>query len=220
MVKTHRITGLKYLCQTTKKDPYKYKGSGLYWVKHLKKHGANFDTNIILKCYTKSALKEWGLYYSKLWSIVQSKHWANMIPEGGEGNPEFSQEIIEKLRTKSLNHWSNSNSKFHSVERNEKISKSMKKLWNETTSVFNSQEFHNKKSEKTKKSWMNINSGQHKSKKKYVVIDPAGLKYEVLGMSTFCKKHGLDRRSMLSVVKGKRPHHKGWTANPVGVDKR
>lgn len=105
MVKTHRITGLKYLCQTTKKDPYKYKGSGLYWVKHLKKHGSDFDTHIILKCYTKSALKEWGLYYSKLWSVVQSKQWANVVEEQGQGGDTMSgtgykhtEEVLQKIR--------------------------------------------------------------------------------------------------------------------------
>ena len=30
-VKQHNKTGLKYFGKTTKKDPLKYKGSGLYW---------------------------------------------------------------------------------------------------------------------------------------------------------------------------------------------
>lgn len=35
--KTHNITGLKYLGQTTK-NPYKYRGSGTYWKRHIKIH--------------------------------------------------------------------------------------------------------------------------------------------------------------------------------------
>jgi hypothetical protein len=85
MVKTHKITGLQYLCQTKRKDPFKYRGSGLYWRLHLKKHGPHIDTRILIKCYTKSALSAWGIYYSKLWSIVDSKRWANLTEETGSG---------------------------------------------------------------------------------------------------------------------------------------
>ena len=45
-VKTHNQTGLKYLGQT-QRDPYKYKGSGLYWKSHLKEHGNNIKTELI-----------------------------------------------------------------------------------------------------------------------------------------------------------------------------
>ena len=43
-VKTHRITGLKYLGKT-KQDPYKYRGSGVYWTSHIKKHGYLVDAD-------------------------------------------------------------------------------------------------------------------------------------------------------------------------------
>lgn len=36
MIKQHEITGLKYLCKTTRKDPLKYNGSGRYWKPHIK----------------------------------------------------------------------------------------------------------------------------------------------------------------------------------------
>lgn len=35
-IKTHNKTGLKYFGKTTSNDPYKYKGSGSYWLDHLK----------------------------------------------------------------------------------------------------------------------------------------------------------------------------------------
>jgi hypothetical protein len=35
-VKTHNKTGLKYLGQTSQKDPHKYPGSGTRWRHHLK----------------------------------------------------------------------------------------------------------------------------------------------------------------------------------------
>ena len=37
-VKQHSVTGLKYFGRTECKNPFRYKGSGSYWKKHLKKH--------------------------------------------------------------------------------------------------------------------------------------------------------------------------------------
>lgn len=84
-VKTHLITGLKYLGQTKRKDPYKYLGSGTRWIKHLNAHGKLIKTEILKECQSKEELKEWGLHYSKLWNIVKSKEWANLIDEMGLG---------------------------------------------------------------------------------------------------------------------------------------
>jgi hypothetical protein len=90
-LKTHCITGLKYLGKTTSKNPHRYKGSGVYWRNHLKMHGSNYTTEIIRECHTIEELKEWGLYYSELWDIVNAKDdngkklWANTKPESGDG---------------------------------------------------------------------------------------------------------------------------------------
>ena len=83
-VKTHQVTGLKYLGQT-KQDPFKYKGSGLYWRLHLKKHGEHLETEIIKECSDQLELRRWGEYYSDLWNIVESDDWANLKPEIGDG---------------------------------------------------------------------------------------------------------------------------------------
>lgn len=84
-VKTQTTTGLKYLGQTIKKDPHKYPGSGKRWRSHLDKHGYDYTTEIIKECQTNEELKEWGLYYSDLWNIVDSSDWANLKPESGSG---------------------------------------------------------------------------------------------------------------------------------------
>jgi len=84
-VKTHRITGLKYLGKTEREDPVSYQGSGVYWTSHIKKHGYDCDTQIIKECNSKEELKEAGLYYSKLWNVVESDDWANLKDECGEG---------------------------------------------------------------------------------------------------------------------------------------
>jgi len=46
--KTHNKTGLKYLGKT-QQDPYKYKGSGTYWTRHLAIHGNDVSTEILLE---------------------------------------------------------------------------------------------------------------------------------------------------------------------------
>jgi hypothetical protein len=79
--------GLKYLGITSKKNPYKYKGSGSYWKKHLKSHNfSNSDvkTIILYQTYSKEELKKMGLHYSKVYDIVNSKEFANLCYESGE----------------------------------------------------------------------------------------------------------------------------------------
>ena len=82
--KTHKITNLKYL-GFTKKDPYKYKGSGTRWLFHLKKHGYDIETEILHETTNRDKIQQLGEYYSKLWNVVYSAEWANLKPETGEG---------------------------------------------------------------------------------------------------------------------------------------
>jgi hypothetical protein len=98
-VKTHSLTGLKYLCQT-KRDPFKYNGSGKYWKLHLKKHGNLHHTTIIKECNSKEELKHWGIHYSTLWDVVNSDEWANLKPEEGDGG-DPGPEGRKKLSTTS-----------------------------------------------------------------------------------------------------------------------
>lgn len=113
-VKTHRKTGLKYLGKT-KQDPYKYMGSGIYWTNHIKKHGYDIDTEILRECSSNDEIKEWGMYYSQLWNVVDNEEWANMRPEEGDGgvtvsgdnHPMKKEEHVSKLR--GDNHYSKKN---------------------------------------------------------------------------------------------------------------
>lgn len=83
-VKTHNITGLKYLGKTSQ-DPVKYKGSGKYWLAHLKKHGNDVSTQILHTCSTNDEIKILGEMYSQLWDVSSSNEWANLKPESGDG---------------------------------------------------------------------------------------------------------------------------------------
>lgn len=88
--KTHNKTGLQYLGKTTQ-DPFKYKGSGKRWGKHINKHGYDVTTEILRECSTNEEVKEWGTHYSNLWNIVDSTEWANLKPEYGDGGGIFGK---------------------------------------------------------------------------------------------------------------------------------
>lgn len=97
-VKTHKITGLKYLGQTTEIDHFKYTGSGVYWKNHLKVHGFEHDTEIIKECQTKDEIRFWGEHYSNLWNVVESNDWANLKSESGEGGAYFGHQMTVETR--------------------------------------------------------------------------------------------------------------------------
>lgn len=83
------MTGLKYFCKTTKSDPYKYAGSGLYWLRHLKTHGRFWDTEIIGFYTNREDCTNAALKYSVEHNIINAvneggyKIWANCINENG-----------------------------------------------------------------------------------------------------------------------------------------
>jgi hypothetical protein len=83
-LKTHNVTGLKYLGKT-EQDPYQYRGSGIHWVRHLKKHGNDVTTEVLFQTEDKAEFKKVALGYSDKWNIVESTDFANQIPEEGHG---------------------------------------------------------------------------------------------------------------------------------------
>ena len=84
-VKTHNVTGLKYLGKTVSKDPHKYKGSGVVWRNHCNVHGYDYSTQIIFQSIHKDEIKQRGIYYSQLWNVVTSDEWANIKQEECDG---------------------------------------------------------------------------------------------------------------------------------------
>ena len=120
-VKTHNITGLKYLGKTTQ-NPFTYKGSGTHWQRHLKKHGNNVSTEILKECQNTTELSQWGIYYSTLFDIVRSNNWANLKLESGDGGsvPGRIHPIEAKLKNKIA-----STGRIVTDETKEKIRKSL-----------------------------------------------------------------------------------------------
>lgn len=83
-IKTHNVTGLKYLGKTIQ-DPYTYKGSGKRWLNHIRKHGNDVTTEIVGQFTTIEELKFVSIPLSEKLNIVDSKQWANLRPETGDG---------------------------------------------------------------------------------------------------------------------------------------
>jgi hypothetical protein len=81
-IKAHNKTGLKYFGQT-KYNPFAYKGSGLYWKRHLKTHGDDITTIIYYSDDDVNIIKEKALHFSKENNIVNSDEWANLREEDG-----------------------------------------------------------------------------------------------------------------------------------------
>jgi hypothetical protein len=98
-IKIHNVTGLKYLGKTKSKDPSNYKGSGKHWKRHIEKHGYDVTTEILFQSEEPVEIKEVGLYYSKLWNIVESKEWANLKEESGDGGwNDLHLELAKRAR--------------------------------------------------------------------------------------------------------------------------
>lgn len=100
-IKTHNVTGVKYFGKTTEDDAHKYKGSGIYWKRHIKKHGYDVSTELYAKFdetddVQRLILVETALLFSLENNIVESKEWANMKPENGlDGNSKGAKHTDE-----------------------------------------------------------------------------------------------------------------------------
>lgn len=101
-LKTHNKTGLKYLGKTVQ-DPYSYKGSGVVWKDHIKKHGYDVNTEVLYETDSLEKFIKKSIDYSNKWNIVESKEFANLVLEDGgqwaNGVPEDVKNKISKTLT-------------------------------------------------------------------------------------------------------------------------
>jgi hypothetical protein len=89
--------GLMYLGKTTNKNPYKYKGSGVRWLKEINDYGyidSNIETWILHITSDYEDLKTMGIYYSKLFNVVNNNNWANLKEEEGDGGETIKRGSI------------------------------------------------------------------------------------------------------------------------------
>jgi len=107
LLKTHNHTGLNYLCKFSEgvkiKSPYKYKGSGKYWKRHLKKHTNNVSTNIFYQGKSEQELSACAIFWSNVYDVVKNKKFANLIPENGlTGGGVKGRKLSEEHKRKYL----------------------------------------------------------------------------------------------------------------------
>ena len=108
-IATHNITGKKYfgktICFFTKEDlQKKYHGSGVYWKKHLQKHGDEVTMEIYgifsLNVSDEDYVEPIALKFSEENNIVESTDWANLVAENGKDGNKGMQtlEAIENWK--------------------------------------------------------------------------------------------------------------------------
>ena len=106
-LKTHNVTGYQYLGKTVN-DPHKYKGSGLLWQRHLRQYNNDVTTVVLLATESKQELADTGIFFSKLFNVVNNSLFANLTEESGQGgftkytaerNNKISQSLTGRRNT-------------------------------------------------------------------------------------------------------------------------
>lgn len=92
--------GLKYFGKSSGKNIEKYPGSGTYWLNHLKTHNVEPTHLWNSDWYTDTSIKRFALKFSSINNIVESKNWANQIPEDGMNG--FSSEESKMIQTRRI----------------------------------------------------------------------------------------------------------------------
>lgn len=108
-VKTHNVTGFKYFGKTTRLQKiHSYKGSGIHWVRHLKKHGSDYTTELLGIWQNEERLIRFARKFCEEHNVVKSSNWANMVLEeglqgasNGETNVAKRADVREKMKLNS-----------------------------------------------------------------------------------------------------------------------
>ncbi len=159
-IKQHNITGLKYFGKTIR-DPFTYIGSGVYWTRHVKKHGNNVTTTWAKKFETKESLVEFAKEFSKTNNIIESNEWANLKEEDGLMGGSQPESIRKKM---SESH----KGKKYSDEQRKRMSIAQKKV------------VRHKASEETKIKMSNSMRGVLRSEETKKKMSEANLKRPIL----------------------------------------
>lgn len=135
-VKTHNVTGLKYFGKTETRDPMKYLGSGKYWLRHLKAHGADITTEVIASFEDREDASQYAIQFSQEHNIVESEEWANLMYEtvkDGVFGYSHTEDTKRKLSEASKNRWND-------AEFREKMSVKHKERWSTDEGIIRKQE--------------------------------------------------------------------------------
>lgn len=82
-VKKHAITGIRYFGKTTR-NPDTYLGSGVYWRRHIRKHGTEHVMTIWKHLFSsREDIEEFAKFFSEEFNVVRDNSWANLTIENG-----------------------------------------------------------------------------------------------------------------------------------------
>lgn len=93
LIKTHKVTGMKYLCYTQKIDHEAYLGSGKYWIRHLEKYGNDIETELVFITEDYEKFVQTAIQKSIELNVVLSDSWANLRLEDGVGGNTVSNKM-------------------------------------------------------------------------------------------------------------------------------
>lgn len=128
-VKTHNVTGLKYLGKT-EQNPFEYIGSGKHWLRHLKVHGKDIHTEIIYETESLDDFAKYAIAYSIEHNIVESKEWANLIIENGSGGDNWTCHTESALAKSMKTRLKNAKTWKQSYETKSLHKETMSNYWN------------------------------------------------------------------------------------------
>lgn len=106
--------GLRYFGKSCNyRDINNYKGSGLYWLRHIKLYNSKIETKILKEFTDKQKCNEFCLNFSYENDIVNNDKWANLIPELGYGSggskswlgKKHSEETKKKISKNNARYW-------------------------------------------------------------------------------------------------------------------
>lgn len=194
---------MRYLGQT-KRDPFKYTGSGVDWLAHLKEFGNDVDTEILLQTTDKQERNLQGRYYSNLWRVVTAaddfgnKIWANRIQETGGGGGYIGQSEVLK---KSLNR-PDVKDRMIAAQRRLNADPEVRKRKSES-----SKKSHSTIEYKMRVSGKNNHGYDHEI---YEFVHESGIK-EKCTRQELIKKYNLEPRLFNRMMLGGRKSHRGWS---------
>jgi hypothetical protein len=243
-IKTHKVTGLKYLGQTSR-NPYTYKGSGLRWNNHLKKYGNDVDTEILLETDDKNELSAAGIYYSNLYNVVNDHQWANIVNESGTGgDTSDSPKYADSIKKRNMDY------KKDPLYR-KKVSSSVKQSWIDKVNDpnFDINAYKKMCSDRNKSMWkrrgiteedkksrsknqaeyvnkpgikesLSIKSKEAwiKKSKTYEVTFPCGKIEKVKCLRGWCKDNDLPYYKLYNTLRVGRPSPDGWNVKVISVE--
>lgn len=177
-LKTHNVTGLKYLGKTSSSNPRSYRGSGKYWRNHINKHGYDVTTEILASSTHSDEIRRLGLEFSKNFDVVASNEFANLKPESGDGGWEHintNQEFYNEKRRKTISEYDE--------ETREMLSKKKSNpgkhngMFGRDRSGANNPIFGTVRSEETRRKISKANTGWKPSKETLIKMSIAGKAY-------------------------------------------